>query len=306
MDEHKSALVANPYANAPVVAMPQQGGAAVAVEQTRALAEVRGAMQLAKEYPREPKLAMDRILNACQRSELATMALYSYARGGPEITGPSIRLAEAIAQGWGNIQFGIRELEQRPGESTVEAFAWDVETNVRQVKIFQVQHIRYTKKGSYALNDPRDIYETVANQGARRLRACILGIIPGDVIDAAQDQCEETLKAKADMSADNLKKLLELFSAMGVQKAQIEKRIQRHFESITAAQIVSLRKIYNSLKDGMSIVGDWFEVVQTAETADGTDAAAALLKNKLSAAKSKIGAAEKTAEPTDVPVEKGE
>ena len=32
-----------------------------------------------------------------------------------------------MAQAWGNMQFGIRELDQRNGESTVQAFAWDVE-----------------------------------------------------------------------------------------------------------------------------------------------------------------------------------
>ena len=33
----------------------------------------------------------------------------------------------------------------------------------------------------------------VANQGARRVRACILGVIPGDVIDSALVQCNATL-----------------------------------------------------------------------------------------------------------------
>jgi hypothetical protein len=77
---------------------------------------------------------MDRILNACTRPTLAEAGALHLRRGGTEITGPSIRLAEALAQNWGNIQFGIRELEQRNGESTVEAFAWDIETNTRQTK----------------------------------------------------------------------------------------------------------------------------------------------------------------------------
>ena len=81
-------------------------------------------------------------------SGLAQSAVYSYARGGSSVTGPSIRLAEMLAQNWGNIQYGIRELSSENGESTVEAFAWDVETNTRQTKVFQVPHIRYTRNGS--------------------------------------------------------------------------------------------------------------------------------------------------------------
>lgn len=264
---------------APVATRPQGGNAAmVEVEQQRALAEVQGAIILAKRFPRNQKEAMDKIEVACQRPGLAEQALYSYSRGGTEITGPSIRLAEAIAQNWQNLQFGIRELEQRDGESTVEAFCWDVESNTRHVKTFQVKHERHTKKGNYRLEDPRDIYELTANQGARRLRAAILAIIPGDVIESAVTQCEQTLKAKADTSPEALKKLVDAFAPFKVTKEQIEKRIQRRLDTITPAQLVNLRKIYNSLKDGMSIAADWFEMAPVEEEkGSGTDA----LKEKI-------------------------
>jgi len=270
----------------PIATRPSGNGsqALVEVEQQRALAEVQGAIVLAKKFPRNQIEALDRITLACQRPGLAEQALYSYSRGGTEITGPSIRLAEAIAQNWQNLQFGVKELEQRNGESTVEAFCWDVETNVRQVKSFQVKHERHTKKGSYRLEDPRDIYEAIANQGARRLRACILGIIPGDVIDQAVSECEKTLKAKADTSPEALKKLLEAFDVFHITKEQIEKRIQRRLDTITPAQLIQLRKIYNSLKDGMSGPSDWFEVVASADKK--TDGAADL-KEKIKAKKGK-------------------
>lgn len=271
--------------NVPVATRPQQNTAMVEVEQQRAISEVQGAIVLAKKFPRNQIECMDRINIACQRPGLAEQSLYSYSRGGTEITGPSIRLAEAIAQNWSNLQFGIKELEQRNGESTVESFCWDMETNVRQVKTFQVKHERHTKKGNYKLEDPRDIYELTANQGARRLRACILGIIPGDVIDAAVTQCEETLKAKADTSPEALKKLVEAFSNYHVTKEQIEKRIQRHLDTITAAQLVQLRKVYNSIKDGMSSPADWFEVLAGNEETK-TDAGESL-KDKIKNAKAK-------------------
>jgi len=269
------------YNDSPVATRPQST-ALVSVEQDRAIAEVQGAIILAKKFPRNQKEAMDRIEVACQRPGLAEQALYSYSRGGTEITGPSIRLAEAIAQNWQNLQFGIRELEQRNGESTVEAFAWDVENNTRHVKTFQVKHERHTKKGSYRLEDPRDIYEMTANQGARRLRAAILAIIPGDVIEAAVKQCEDTMKAKFNPTPEMIKKWEEAFLKFGITKEQIEKRIQRRMDAITASQIVSLQKIYNSIKDGMSSPADWFEVEEKAATDGATG-----LKEKIKAAKGK-------------------
>lgn len=237
----------------------RQSLATVEVEGQRAIAEVQAAMVIARKFPRDTIAAVDRIKNACTRPALANQALYTYSRGGSDISGPSIRLAEAIAQNWGNLQFGIRELEQRDGESTVEAFAWDVETNVRQTKVFQVGHERHTRQGSKRLTDPRDIYELVANQGARRLRACILGVIPGDVIEDAVAQCEVTMKASADITPEGIKKLLEAFEKFGVTKAQIEKRIQRKLDAIQPAQVINLRKIHQSLRDGMSQPGEWFE-----------------------------------------------
>ena len=259
-----------------------QRGAMAEIEMGRAMAEVQAAVVMAKRFPRNVQDAVEKIMISCQRPGLAEAAVYTYARGGSNITGPSIRLAEAIAQCWGNLQFGVRELEQRAGESTVEAFCLDLETNTRQVKVFQVKHIRPTKKGSYAIDDPRDVYELVANQGARRLRACILGIIPGDIVDDAVAECERTMTAKADTGPEGIKKLVGAFAKVGVAKEQIEKRIQRRLDTITPAQMVSLRKVFNSLRDGMSTAADWFEVAAAYEDAPktGTEAAKEALMGK--------------------------
>lgn len=251
---------ANPFAaSLPAQHRPGAINAVAQSDQQRAVAEVQAAMMIARMNPRDPIAAMDRILNACTRPTLADSAVYTYSRGGSDVSGPSIRLAEAMAQSWGNMQFGIRELDQRNGESTVQAFAWDVETNTRREVTFQVPHIRYTKSGSKKLSDPRDIYEMVANQGARRLRACILAVIPGDVTEAAVTQCEVTMKSKADTSTEAMQKMIAAFEPFGVSREQIEKRIQRRLDAIQPAQVVALKKIYASLRDGMSAPSDWFE-----------------------------------------------
>ena len=237
-------------------------GAGVEIAASREMAEVQAAVVMARRFPRDEIRALEKIKNACSRVTLAESAVYQYSRGGSDVSGPSIRLAEAMAAAWGNIQCGVREVEQRNGESTCEAFAWDVESNFRVVKSFKVSHIRHTRKGDTMLTDPRDIYEMVANQGARRVRACILGIIPGDVVEDAVKQCETTLNAKADTTPEGLKKVSDAFAVYGVTVKQLEARIQRRFDSITPAQVVGLRKIIVSLKDGMSKPEDWFEAVE--------------------------------------------
>lgn len=235
-----------------------------AAMESRESQQVQVAMLAAKRFPRDEKACLDRILNACSRETLASQAVYQYAKGGTDIQGPSIRLAEAIATRWGNIEFGWRELERSKDEtgagvSSVESFAWDLESNTRVPRVFSVRHWRDTRSGGYALTDERDIYELCANQAARRLRACILAVIDGDIVEEALRQCEATLAASADTGPDAQKAIITAFGVFGVTKAQIETRIQRRMDSITAAQVVTLRKIRASLKDGMSSASDWFE-----------------------------------------------
>jgi hypothetical protein len=269
-------------ATAPIAARPMS--ALANTDQQRAIAEVQAAMVIARSAPRDTIRALDLIVQDCTRPGLAERALYSYSRGGTEVTGPSIRLAEAIAQRWGNLQIGIRELEQRPGESLVQAYAWDVESNTRREVTFTVPHVRDTRSGRKELTDARDIYEMTANMGARRLRACILAVIPGDVVDAAVDQVEVTMKTRVQVTPELLKALVEKFAAYGVTKAQIEARIQRHIDAITPALVVSLGKIYNSMKDGMSVSADWFQPEAKPEAESDKAAGVAGLKSRIKGA----------------------
>lgn len=255
-------VVLNPFGNS-VTAVPSSmpsGAVMQSSDAARSVAEVQAALMIARMNPRDQRVSMDRIINACTRSSLAESAIYSYPRGGQSVTGPSIRLAEAIAQQWGNMQFGIRELSSNSKQSEVQAFAWDVETNVRREVTFTVPHIRYTRSGGKKLEDPRDIYEMVANQGARRLRACILAVIPGDVVEAAVQQCGATLASQEYASKEGIKKMIDTFKTrFGVTQDQIEEFFGCRAEAINGPQIVRLRGIYSSLKDGMSVPEDWFK-----------------------------------------------
>jgi len=271
----------NPFAAQAMTAQRQDHGALAATDGQRAVAEVQGAMMIARANPRDQVQAMDRILNACTRQTLAESAIYSYSRGGADVTGPSIRLAEAMAQAWGNMQFGLRELSQAHGESTVQAYAWDVETNTRKEVTFTVPHVRHTRSGVRRLEDPRDVYELVANQGSRRLRACILAVIPGDVTEAAVRQCEITQTSSADTSPEAVKRMVDAFAKLGVTREQIEGRIQRRLDAIRPAQVVDLRRVYTSISDGMSAPADWFPIPQEAPPA--ATSATQAVKDKLKA-----------------------
>jgi len=251
-NEDKQLVQANPFGGAQAV------GGLVSVEQQRAIAEVQAAILVARSMPRNRMVALDSILRDCTDPDLAEEAEYEYSRGGAKITGPSIRLMETIVRRWGNFEAGVREIARREGYSELETYAWDMETNTRDKKVFQIRHWRDTKEGGYAVGGERDIYEITANMAARRKRACMQAVIPAEVVNAAVEQCRKTLSTKVQVTAETIQSMLEKFAEHGVTREMIEVRVQRHIDAVTPALMVQLGRIYNSIKDGMSAAGDWF------------------------------------------------
>jgi hypothetical protein len=243
---------------------PQNGMVTTAI--SRQGQEVQAAIVIAKNYPRDEQAARQRIMETCKRPALADVAIYTYPRGTTKVEGPSIRLAEAIAQNWGNIDFGVVELEQRDGESTVLAYAWDLQSNVRQAKTFTIPHVRDTKQGRKEVRDARDVYEIVSNNAARRLRACILGVMPGDVVEDAVAVCNATMKANTgNISSEKLTAMIESFMEYGVSLEMLEARLKHKIQACNASEVVQLRKVYQSLKDGMGKPEDFFEAAAQQE-----------------------------------------
>lgn len=228
---------------------------------SRQAQEVQAAMVVAKRFPRNENDSWNRIMRTCQRQTLAERAMYEYPRGKEKVSGPSIRLAEAIAQNWGNIDFGFIELENKNGESQVMAYCWDLETNTRQSKVFTVPHVRSTKSGNYALTDPRDIYEMVANQAARRVRSCILSIIPGDVVDAAVKVCQQTLVGGDPSKVhEKVQATLNVFrEELDIPQQAIERFIGCNASAFTAQTILRLRGVYTAIKEGRATIADYFD-----------------------------------------------
>ncbi len=238
----------------------------MSAQSARAVAEVQASYVIAKKYPRDQHKAYSNVITMCQRPFLAEQSMYAYPRGGQLVEGPSIRLAEALGQAWGNIECGVKELSQANRISVAEAYAIDLETNTRVTKIFHVPHHRDTRKGRKTLTDSRDIYELVANQGARRLRACILAVIPGDVIEAAVAQCRKTLESSDIPVQDQVRKMITAFDSYGVKTAHIEKFLGHNLDAIIPAEIVKLKSVYKSIKDGMGKREDFFDITSAIDS----------------------------------------
>jgi hypothetical protein len=238
----------------------QGAGASILVAQTRAAKEVEAAMAVAKRYPRDEDAVYVRVMQACKRARLAEASQYEYPRGGQTITGPSIRLAETLARYWGNIRYGVVELERKRGQSQCLAFAWDLESNVQPTIEFSLRHERHTRQGIQILTDERDIMELILNQGSRRLRSCLLRVIPSDLVDDAIEQCNKTLasEAKGEPIAERAKKLAAYYADMGVTIEMIEAKLGHKISVMSESEYARLRRLWQAIKDGATTAPEAF------------------------------------------------
>lgn len=283
MSDYVTGEVYNPYAVAPAGggmmedrARHEGGNALAANAEARVVAEVKAQVMMARQFPRDPGAAVENILRECQRPTLADAAVYTFPRGKETVTGPSIRLAEVMARNWGNNTFGYETLERKPGSgrnpgvSVMRAFAWDLETNTYISRQFEIKHWRSTKSGGYAITDDRDIYELEANMASRRVRACILQMIPGDVTDAAVNACRQTAASGVSaMMADPKKraalvtKMLKIYGGMGVTQEDLELCLSCKADDWTADHMLRLKEMKVSLEDGTVALGDYFPRLAT-------------------------------------------
>ena len=233
------------------------------IEKSRALQEVQGAIVMARKFPRDEAFALEKLKKTAKNLKFAEQAIYAYPRGGSMITGPSIRAAETLAAYWGNVLYGTKELSRNSAEhsSEVMSYCWDMETNVRSERFFKVSHIRETKGGGYTLTSDRDIYEKVANDGSRRLRASILAIIPKYVTDELMEYCEATLVGSTGKTLEErISEMLDKFEQIGISKEIIEKKMGVKVDKFVAKNVVMLGYIYNSIKDNVAPATQFFDI----------------------------------------------
>jgi hypothetical protein len=234
-------------------ARPVTTGQVTQVEQSRAIAEVQAAVFVAQQAPRDMDRAVYDMRETCGRMALAERAFYSVPNRG---NGPSVHLARELARVFGNVQYGVHELrrDDEEGESEIQAFAWDVEKNVRSTRTFIVPHARMVtdkqtrKQTRQPLIDLGDVYNNNQNVGARAVREVIFSVLPDWFVQEAQQVCRQTLQHGDGVPLiDRITNMVAAFKAIGVSEKQIEAKLERGRGRWSAADAARLQIDYRSI-----------------------------------------------------------
>ena len=232
------------------IAAPTHLGQATAVEQSRAVAQVQAAVVMARQFPRSEQRAIAQMRDACGREELAQRAFFKFARSGSTVTGATVYLARELGRIWGNLDYGLNEMSRNDdlGQSELQAYAWDLETNARSTRTFIVEHGRDTKQGRKKLTDLRDIAENNNNFGARNVREMIFAVLPQWFTDMAQAECSQTLKVGGGKPLPvRIDEVTAQYGRARVTKEQLEARVGRPVEEWTHEDAADLEILFGSL-----------------------------------------------------------
>ena len=251
-------------------------GQATAVEQSRAIAQVQAAAVMARQFPRSTQAAIGEMRDACGRTELAKRAFFKFPRGGESVTGASVYLARELARIWGNIDYGLNELrrDDTHGQSEMQAYAWDLQTNARSTRTFVIEHARDTKQGRKQLTDLRDISDNNNNFGARAVREMIFATLPQWFTDMAQEVCRETLKNGGGVPLPTrVANALAAYKRARITPSQLATRVGTEPDAWTHEDVTDLEILYRSLQNREITRDEAFPETESTVTADELTAA---------------------------------
>jgi len=204
----------------------------------------------ARRYPRSLKTFRQTATSmATFDEETAASCFYVLQRGGKKIDGPGIRLAEIVANSWGNLRCGGRVIGEDEGRKNIvaEAFAHDLQTNthiaIRILRRIVDKHGRRYKDDMIAMTGNAAV--SIA------LRNAIFKVVPFTYVQSIYLQAKKLAIGDASSLSERRQKMLDYFAKFGVDNERLLARLGKpSIEDIGLDDIELLIGISTALKEG--------------------------------------------------------
>jgi hypothetical protein len=220
------------------------------------------------------------ILDACRRPRFAEAALFSKPIGDGRVEGFSIRFAEAALNSWGNVDTTAVTAWEDEEQRLVRIGVVDLETNVSysdEVLLQKTVERSTVKNGQEVLGERinskgKRVFVVRATEdelqiklGAAKskvIRNNGLRLIPADIKEEAMELIRSTSATGGGDRAADGKRLADAFANIGISVEQLEAYVGHSLSNLTPAELVDLRKVYASVRDGEAT---WSEFTKQAD-----------------------------------------
>ena len=232
-------------------------------------ANVDSQVATAKQYPRDIKKSLNNsIVMATMDNETAQACGYALPRGGRPITGPSVHLAKIIVSNWGNMRTESKVVNITDKQIVSRGVAWDLENNVASA--FEVRRSIVNSKGQRFSDDMITVTGNAANSIAYRNAA--FSVIPKALVDKVYKEAQRLITGDLSDETVLLKrrtKAIDLFKdEYDINEEEVIKLCGKQtVNQIKAGEIALLLGIYQSLKDGDTIVEELMKPIRKSKEA---------------------------------------
>lgn len=222
--------------------------------------EIDIQISTAKRYPRSiEKFRQEALSMATLDKDIAASCFYKLKRGkGADakiIEGPSVRLAEIVANAWGNLRFGARTVQEGQREVVAQGVAHDLEKNV--CNTIEVSRRITNSKGERYGDDMIGVTKNAANSIA--LRNAIFKTVPFTYVKTIYEQAKKVAVGDSKTLLECRQSMLEAFAKMSVTKEQVLAFLEKpSVEDIGLGDVELMIGTYTAIKDGDTTIDQQF------------------------------------------------
>lgn len=224
-------------------------------------ADIDAQVATAHAYPRDIKKVLNNIETlATMDRETAEDCFYVLRRKGNNggesvIEGLSVRMAEIIANAWGNLRVATRIVGNDGRMITAQAVCHDLETNVAVCK--EVKRSIVTKNGGTFSQDMQVVTGNAASSIA--FRNAVLTVIPKAVTKRIINNVRTVAMGQAIDIETSRQNVMQYFAKLGVKDEQLFFYLGvKSVQEIDKEKIFELRATANAIKEGTTTVEECF------------------------------------------------
>lgn len=252
------------------------GEIASAASSSHAKALIEAQFVMAAQKPRDLLAARQRILAACKRPGFAATAWYAKPQGNKKIRGPSIRFAEMAVQAMGNISVMPQIVYEDRERIVLSIQVIDLETVTSYSDPVTLAKTVERKNGDgreiigkrensqgetvfIVLATEDEMANKINSAKSKSIRNSGLRLVPQDFIEEAEQEVANTLAHGGGDPAATAKKLADAFTVIGIKPPELAKYLGHPVDSLSPAEIMDLREVYQAIKEGEAKWADYLE-----------------------------------------------